>query len=103
MIKLRLFGANTLLKLNLKMNKLKSTLIIFIAGFIEQFGYTLYLIAMNRYLIVVSSVVLFVYFAVYLWIIDRVIKDKNSFLLLITYALSAALSNALAMQLHLIK
>ena len=77
--------------------------IIFGAGFMEQFGYSLYLISMNKYLILISSVVLFIYFAIYLWIMNYAIKDKNSITLLITYALAAAISNAVAMNLHLIK
>ena len=86
------------------MNKLlKQTLIIFIMGIIESFGYTLYLIAVNKYMILVSSILMFLYMIVYLWIVKQTSSEKNSLLLLAAYAAACGLGNALAMMMHLIK
>jgi len=81
----------------------KKVLIVFLAGLFEQFGFTLYLLAVNKHLILVSSVLMFVYFITYLWIIDYAIKDNKTFPLLLTYALAAAVGNYTAMVLNLIK
>lgn len=84
--------------------KTKKYLMIFGAGLIEQFGYTLYLLAVGKYLILISSVLMFVYFFVFLFIMNYAIKDKeNTIGLLLTYAMAAGIGNYIAMILHLIK
>ena len=75
---------------------------IFFAGLIEQFGFTLYIIAVDRYLILVSSVLMFIYFYIYLLLMKYCVKDdKNTAML--AYALAGAIGNALAMMMHLVK
>lgn len=82
---------------------MKKILIVFGAGLLEQFGYTLYLIAVNKYLILVSSILMFFYMAIYLWLMDRIIKNKNSIKFLLIYAFACGIGNSIAMFLHLIK
>ena len=78
--------------------------IIFGAGLIEQLGYTLYLLAINRYMILTSSILMFAYMVVYLLIINYAIKEgKNSLPLLIVYAVSSGIGNWVAMALKIIK
>jgi hypothetical protein len=79
-------------------------LIVFGAGLLEQFGYTLYLIAVGKYLIVVSSILMLLYFFVYLLIVNYIIKEKDNCIgLLLTYAIAAAIGNYIAMIMNLIK
>lgn len=79
-------------------------LLVFIIGLLEQFAYTLYLIAIGKYLIVVSSILMLLYFFVYLLIVNYIIKEKDNCIgLLLTYAISAAIGNYIAMVLHIIK
>jgi hypothetical protein len=83
------------------MNKL---LMIFSLGLVEQFGYTLYIISVTKYLILMSSVILVSYMFVYLFLIDRIAKDKNDSLkLAFAYALACGIGNFIAMALKLIK
>ena len=82
----------------------KKALMIFGAGLIEQTLYTLYLLAVGRYMIEASSILMFSYMIIYLLIINYAIKDeKNSLSLLLIYALSSGIGNYLAMSLHIIK
>jgi len=83
---------------------IKKIAIIFFAGLIEQFGYTLYLLAVNRYMIIASSILMFSYMTIYLLIINKIAKDeKDSIKLLLFYALSSGIGNWIAMSMHLIK
>jgi len=78
--------------------------IIFGAGLCEQVLYTLYLLAVGRYMIMPSTVLMVVYMTIYLLIINYAIKDKkDSFPLLIVYAISSGVGNYIAMALHIIK
>jgi uncharacterized protein YebE (UPF0316 family) len=72
-------------------------ILIFILGFIEQLLFTSYLISVNKRQKIASSVLMFIYFLIYLVIIDWAIKDANTLWLLITYALSAAIGNFVRM------
>lgn len=82
----------------------KKTLIIFFVGLLEQFGYTFYLLAVNKYLILVSSILMFSYMAVYLSIINKIAKDeKDSIKLLLIYAGACGIGNYIAMSLRIIK
>jgi uncharacterized protein YebE (UPF0316 family) len=83
-----------------KNNKLP---VIFSVGLIESLGFTLYLIAVNKYLIFTSSLLMFFYMAVYLWLIDKIAKDKDSIGMLLVYAFACGLGNYIAMAMHLIK
>lgn len=86
------------------MNVYKKASIIFGIGLAEQSLYTLYLLAVNRYMIVASSFLMFIYMILYLLIINYAIKDeKNSLPLLIVYALSSGIGNYLTMIMHIIK
>lgn len=86
------------------MNIYKKSLTIFGAGLIEQVLYTLYLLAVNKYMILPSTILMFAYMVIYLLIINYAIKDeKNSLPLLIVYALSSGVGNYIAMILHIIK
>lgn len=83
---------------------LKKYLIVFFAGLSEQCLFTLYLLSVNRYYIFWSSILMFVYFSVYLLLMNYCIKDKaQSIPMLFTYALSAAIGNWITMSLHIIK
>lgn len=85
------------------MKKINQYLIIFGAGMIEQFGYTLYLLAVGKYMKGISSFLMFGYFLVYLLLMKYVVKETSSFLSMVTYAAAAGVSNYIAMSLNLIK
>ena len=86
------------------MKKLNKIFIIFGSGLIEQILYTLYLLAVNKYMILPSTILMFLYMTIYLLIINYAIKDeKNSLSLLIVYALSSGVGNYIAMILRIIK
>ena len=86
------------------MKMYKKALSIFGAGLAEQILYTLYLLAINRYMIGISTILMFTYMVIYLLIINYAIKDeKNSLPLLIVYAASSGIGNYIAMILHIIK
>jgi hypothetical protein len=83
---------------------LKKYLVVFFAGLFEQLLFTLYLLSVNQYLILVSSILMFIYFSIYLMLMNYCIKDKTqSIPMLFTYALSAAIGNWIAMEAHIIK
>lgn len=82
---------------------IQKIIVVFLAGMLEQFGYTLYLLAVGKYMILISSVLMFVYFLTYLWIINYAIRDTRPVVLLFTYAFSASIGNYIAMSLHLVK
>lgn len=82
---------------------MKKYLLIFTSGLIEQLLFTLYLLAVSKYMIEVSTILMFVYFLIYLLIVKFCLDDKNSIKMLVTYALSASLGNYIAMGMHIIK
>ena len=82
------------------MNK---TLLIFLLGFGEQLLYTFYLLAVGKYLIAASSILMFSYMIIYLWIINKIATNKDSIKLILVYAASCGFGNFIAMQLNLIK
>ena len=73
-------------------------LVVFILGFLEQIGYTLYLLAVDKRQVYWSSIMMFLYFAFYLFIIAYALKDVNAIALLLTYAASAAIGNFAVMK-----
>ena len=72
--------------------------IVFILGLLEQVGYTFYLLAVDKRQVIASSIMMFVYFSFYLFIIAFALKDVHTVGLLLTYALSAALGNWVVMR-----
>ena len=82
---------------------LKYYSILFGAGLLEQFGYTLYLIAVNKYMSLVSSILMFSYMIVYLWIVRKTSTEKEGWKLILVYALACGLGNYIAMSMKLIK
>jgi hypothetical protein len=83
---------------------MKKYFMVFGAGLLEQFGYTLYLLAVGRYMMFFSSILMFLYFFIYLLIINYAVKDRdNTIGLLFTYAVAGGVGNYIAMALHLIK
>lgn len=82
----------------------KKVIIIFVVGLVESIFYTLYLLTVGRYMLLESSILMFIYMVVYLYLIDRIAKDKvDSIALIISYSLSCGIGNAIAMGLHLVK
>lgn len=82
---------------------LKNAIIVFIVGLVEQLLYTMYIIAVGKYLTIISSILMFSYMVLYLLIINKVVKEKDGIILLLTYASACGIGNLLAMGLHLIK
>lgn len=66
---------------------------IFIAGMIETFLYTGWCLAANKKKIISSSLLMLIYMIIYLSIIDYAIKDANTLLMILTYALSCGVGN----------
>jgi hypothetical protein len=82
----------------------KAGVLVFSLGLVEQILYTLYLLSVGKYLIGLSTLLMFVYMTLYLLIINYAIKDKkNSIFFLILYALACGAGNYIAMILKLIK
>lgn len=70
-------------------------IIVFIAGVIETFIYTAWCLSANRKELNKSSILMFVYMAIYLGIISFAIKDSDTLLLIFVYALSCGVGNYL--------
>lgn len=70
-------------------------LLVFILGTIETFLYTAWCISANKKEIYKSSILMFIYMTIYLGIISFAIKDTNTILLILTYAVSCGLGNYL--------
>lgn len=68
-------------------------LIVFILGLLEQIEYTFYLLAVDKRQVIASSIIMFVYFSFYLFIIMFALNDVHTIGLLLTYALSAVIGN----------
>jgi uncharacterized protein YebE (UPF0316 family) len=72
-------------------------LMIFGVGLCEQCLYTAYLISVNKRQTILSSILMFVYMTLYLFIVAYALKDTNAVILLITYAASCCLGNFLTL------
>lgn len=72
--------------------------IVFIIGFIEQLLYTAYLLSVNKRQVKASTILMVAYMAIYLFIISYAIKDTNTILLLISYALACGSGNYVIMK-----
>jgi uncharacterized protein YebE (UPF0316 family) len=73
-------------------------LLVFIAGFIEQLLYTSYLLSVTKKQVIPSTILMFVYMVIYLFIISYAIKDGNTINLLVAYALSCGVGNWVIMK-----
>jgi uncharacterized protein YebE (UPF0316 family) len=67
--------------------------IIFAAGVVETYIYTATLIAATRMKYIGSSILMFLYMMVYLFILDTAFKDSNSKLMILVYAVSCGVGN----------
>ena len=67
--------------------------LIFILGIIETYLYTWYLISVDKRQTIISSFLMFIYMAFYLGIIAWAIKDSNTIVMLLTYAISCGIGN----------
>jgi len=68
-------------------------IIIFIAGVIETYIYTGWALAATQKKVYLSSILMFLYMVVYLFILDSAFKDSNSRLMILTYAASCGVGN----------
>ena len=68
-------------------------ILVFVFGVLESLLYTAYLIAVGKRNLYLSDVLSFIYMVVYLGVIAYAIKDTNTIILIITYALSSSLGN----------
>jgi hypothetical protein len=83
---------------------MKKLLLVFFIGLCEQFLYTLYLLSVNKYLILISSIFMFLYMVLYLGLINRIAKDnKDSIKLIFVYSFACMIGNFIAMSLKFIK
>jgi uncharacterized protein YebE (UPF0316 family) len=68
-------------------------LLIFIFGVIETYIYTGWALTATQKKKWVSSILMFLYMTIYLFILDSAFKDTNSKLMIITYATSCGVGN----------
>jgi len=72
-------------------------LIVFLVGLIEQVLYTMYLISVDKRQTNLSSILMFTYMCLYLFVIAFALKDAQAVILLIAYAASCGIGNYLVM------
>lgn len=77
--------------------------ILFTVGLVEQLLFTLYLLSVSKYMVGISTFLMFTYFVIYLLIMKYCFDDKNSVKMLFVYAFAAAVGNYIAMVLKIIK
>jgi len=70
---------------------------VFFIGLLEQLLYTKYLISVDKRQTVASTIYMVIYINLYLFIVAYAIKDTNTIVLLISYALACGAGNYLAM------
>lgn len=68
-------------------------LIIFFVGLLEQILYTGYLLAVDRRKLYLSSILMFVYMTLYLFIVAYAMKDSETILILLSYATACGIGN----------
>ena len=68
-------------------------LLIFIAGTVETYLFTGWSLKANEHKAIISSILMISYIIIYLKIVDWVLKDANTLLMIISYALSCGLGN----------
>jgi len=72
-------------------------LLVFIVGFLEQCLYTMYLISVTKRQVILSSIFMFIYMSLYLFIVAYALKDSNTVILLISYATACCFGNFITM------
>ena len=70
---------------------------VFIIGFVEQCLYTMYLISVTKRQVILSSILMFVYMSLYLFIVAYALKDSNTIILLISYSIACCFGNFITM------
>ena len=68
-------------------------LLVFFGGIVETFIYTGYIIAVTKKQVMLSTLLMGIYMFLYLTIISYAIKDTDTVLLILTYALACAIGN----------
>jgi hypothetical protein len=76
-------------------------ILIFIAGIIETFLSTAYLVSVDNRKLYISTFLMFSYMLAYLFIVAYAIKDSSTYSLLIVYALSCAVGNYITIYLDI--
>lgn len=75
-------------------------LIIFIAGAIETFLFTWWNLSANKKQVNTSSLLMFIYMSMYLYILDYAFKDVNSKLMIMSYVIGCTLGNYLKVKME---
>lgn len=66
---------------------------VFFAGIIESLLFTLYLVSVDKRQLFLSTLYMFTYMSIYLFIIAFAIKDASTISLLLAYALASSIGN----------
>ena len=72
-------------------------LIVFLVGFIEQLLYTAYILSVTKKKVISSSILMFSYMTIYLFLIAYALKDAETVPMLLAYALSCGVGNYVIM------
>jgi ABC-type Fe3+ transport system permease subunit len=73
-------------------------IIILIIGTFETYVYTKWNLRANKNRPINSSIMMMMYMAVYLWILDLIFKDINSKIMMISYVIACGIGNYLAVR-----
>jgi len=68
-------------------------ILVFVVGFIEQLLYTAYILSVTKKKVMTSSILMFTYMLMYLFLIAYALKDSETITILISYALSCGAGN----------
>ena len=68
-------------------------ILVFLVGFIEQLLYTAYILSVTKKKVITSSLLMFTYMLMYLFLIAYALKDSETTSILISYALSCGAGN----------
>jgi uncharacterized protein YebE (UPF0316 family) len=68
-------------------------ILVFLIGLVETFLYAGYILSVTKKQVYLSSILMLIYMTIYLSIITFVVKDINTFELIIIYALSCGIGN----------
>ena len=71
--------------------------LVFIVGFIEQLLYTAYILSVTKKKVISSSLLMFSYMTIYLFLIAYALKDAETVPMLLSYALSCGVGNYVVM------
>ena len=76
-------------------NILLNLLLVFGTGFTEAFIWTWYMIEVSRKRALKSSLILLLHASIYLFVVSRIIESADTLILILGYAIGAALGNCL--------